>query len=67
MEATKRSPIEMFTLTVFWRTVVSEARRLVSSPVLVASKKAMSWSISRAKRSARSRATTRSPAMVNSE
>ena len=35
MEATKRSPIEMFTLTVFWRTVVSEARRLVSSPVLL--------------------------------
>ena len=38
IETTNRSPIEMFTLTVFWSTVVSDDRRLVSSPVFVSSK-----------------------------
>jgi hypothetical protein len=55
----------MFTLTVFCRTVVSEARRLTSSPVLRSSKKATSWDRSFANRSARRRVTVRSPAMVN--
>ena len=46
----------------------SEARRLVSSPVFLPSKKAMSWSISFAKRSARSRATMRrSPETLKQE
>jgi hypothetical protein len=39
---TKRSSMEMFTVTAFWITVVSEARRLVSSPVRCRSKKPIS-------------------------
>ncbi len=37
-----RRPIEMFTLTAFCSTVVSEERRLVSSPVRRSSKNAIS-------------------------
>ena len=40
-----RSPIERFTLTVFWTTVASAVSRLVSSPVLRASKKPISCSM----------------------
>jgi hypothetical protein len=42
MVARFRSAIEMFTLTAFWRTVVSDARRDWSSPVRRESKNAIS-------------------------
>ena len=41
-DARLRSIMERFTLTAFWSTVVSLARRLVRSPVLCSSKNAIS-------------------------
>ena len=38
-----RRPIDTFTLSAFWTTVVSDARRLWSSPVRRSSKNAISW------------------------
>lgn len=61
----KRSPIETLTVTVFCSTDVSAARRLVSSPVRLASKKPISWWRTESNRSRRRSATTRSPASVN--
>jgi hypothetical protein len=62
-----RSPIEMLDETVLCTAAVSAERRLIRSPVFDASKKATSCCIKLLKRSARSRVTTRSPAMEKSE
>ncbi len=62
--AALRSAMETLMLTVFCRTWVSELRRLISSPVRLSSKNAISWStITRYTRLRRS-ATMRSPATV---
>ena len=60
--ATLRSPMEIFALTALWSTAVSEARRLVSSPVRRRSKKPISWSRMPEKSRSRMRVTARSPA-----
>ena len=44
--ARKRNPIETFTVAAFWMTVVSDDRRLISSPVWFWSKKATSSDMS---------------------
>ena len=63
--STKRSHIEMFTVTLLWRMAVSAEIRLSRSPVRWASKKPISCAMIRSKSCLRRRATTRSPASVN--